>query len=66
MAPPELPAFGTFRGQPIDLARVAELLTPEERPEVFVDVPGVGRVRPWRFVTDGSEVQVDEDGTLVI
>lgn len=63
--PPNWPKTGTIGTREISLEE-AEKLPPDERAEVVVDVPGVGKIRPWRFDTDADDVQVDEDGTLVI
>jgi hypothetical protein len=52
----QMPDFGWLRGKRIELADVPAL--PEwDRVEVEVDAPGVGRIRPWRFMDDGSGVR---------
>lgn len=53
----DLPAFGEFDGKRIS-REDAEKLPPDQKAEVVFDVPGVGKVRPWRFAVDGSAVKV--------
>jgi hypothetical protein len=63
--PKDWPTHGMLDGESIALTEV-EALTPAERAEVEVDVPGKGVIRPWRFVDDGSNVRVSDSGKLLI
>jgi hypothetical protein len=66
MTTPKLPEMGEYEGKPISLEHAQATLSPEQLAEVFVDVPGRGRIRPWRFVQPSDDVTVDDDGAVVI
>lgn len=60
------PEMGEYQGKPINLAHAEATLTPAELAEVVVDIPGRGKVRPWRFVQPPGEGGVDADGATLI
>lgn len=45
---PDDPEFGELDGKPVRLVDVEDTVPVEMWPNVVVDRPGVGRVRPWR------------------
>ncbi len=64
--PGDRPKTGTFRGRTIDLDEAERTLSPGELAEVVVDLPGVGRVRPWRFTQAAGDGAVDSDGATLL
>ena len=60
------PRIGYLDGKPIDLSTLKQTVHPARWAEVVVDVPGVGRVRPWRFASQGWEVSRGADGVLKV
>jgi hypothetical protein len=64
--PSELPKTGEYQGKPIDLAHAQATLSPAELADVVVDVPGQGRIRPWRFVQPAQDVELADDDSVVI
>lgn len=58
-----MPEYGKLRGKKVLLADAEARLSPADLTQVEVDVPGQGIIRPWRFVTDGSEI-TEKDGRL--
>ena len=58
-----MPEYGKLRGKKVLLADAEARLSPADLAQVEVDVPGQGIIRPWRFVTDGSEI-TEKDGRL--
>ena len=60
------PEYGDLDGKQIKLGEI-DKLPMALRTQVVVDVPGEGKIRPWRFASDGDDVRIDvTDGTLVI
>ncbi len=68
--PPEArvaePQYGKLRGKRVLLSEAESRLSKEDLAQVEVDVPGQGVIRPWRFVTDGSEIVVQANGRLAL
>ena len=60
-----LPETGEYKGEPIDLGHAKATLSPAELAQVFVDVPGSGKIRPWRFIDD-PKVTITPDGSVEI
>lgn len=56
------PAKGEYRGQPVDIVTAVRTLTAGQLAGVVVDVPGVGRHRPFR----GNDVVIGADGKVYI
>lgn len=53
-------------GTRVRLASAVRTLDPVALRELVVDVRGVGRVRPWRFASLGSELRVGADGVVEV
>ena len=62
----DYPKTGEYNGQTVDIAHALATFTPDELAQVVVDVPGTGKIRPWRFASPISEVRVGPDGGLLI
>ena len=60
-----MPVTGEYQGKPILIKEAVATLKPEELADVVVDVPGRGRIRPWRFVQPSDDVEV-KDGAVSI
>jgi hypothetical protein len=60
-----LPETGEYQGKPINLGVATATLSQDELAQVVVDVPGRGKVRPWRFA-QGSDSVVVRDGAVEI
>lgn len=56
---------GWLDGESVDLDQLNKI--PKSRwPEIEVEQEDGTRVRPYRFVGDGDDVRVSDDGTLIL
>jgi hypothetical protein len=60
------PEYGELRGQRVKLEGIEQRLSQDDLEEVTVELPGQGKVRPWRFASSGARIREDEDGCLVV
>tara|TARA_Y100000034_G_scaffold89408_1_gene107570 strand:- start:197 stop:445 length:249 start_codon:yes stop_codon:yes gene_type:complete len=59
------PEHGELNGEKILLRDIGKIPS-EQWPEIVIDVEGQGKIRPWRFETDGADIYVADDGAIVI
>jgi hypothetical protein len=58
----DLPEFGELNGKPIRLRSPEfDALDERDRREVVVELPGKGKVRPWRFIGDARDFTFPRD-----
>lgn len=60
--PASWPKFGTLNGERIELRVDAPMLPPSDLVDVEVDVPRIGKTRPWK----GSDYAFDDESGEVV